>query len=400
MKKCIFVFAIVLVMLSACATAARDTSPPANTNAEPEIVSEENGFNVITAHEWVEAVRAGWNLGNQLDARTERGESVRHMETAWTGEVPVTPQLIDYVYAAGFNGIRIPVTWQKAMDEEFNIREDWMARVREIVGYAVANDMFIMLNTHHDDEIFRLHDSEMEDSRRAVVSIWTQIATEFADYNERLIFQGFNEPRTRGSAAEWGGGTPEERANLNELNQLFVDTVRATGGNNAERVLVVPTYAASASAPAQEGLVVPTDTVPDRIIVSIHHYSPWLFALHTGENFTAEWSRDNNRDTDPIMNYISRAYNIFVSQGIPVVFSEAGAINRNNIDARIDWTEFYFSQSHERGIPVFWWDNAQSGEFGLGEGGAGETFGIFDRATVQATHPEIIEAIMRATETE
>jgi endoglucanase len=123
-----------------------------------------------------------------------------------------------------------------------------------------------------------------------------------------------------------------------------------------------------------------------------------LFALHTGDNYTAAWSSANSSDTGPIMYYINRAYDLFVSQGIPVVFSEAGAINRNNIAARTDWAEFYFGQSHERGIPVFWWDNAQSGEFVLGAGGAGETFGIFDRATGQATHPEILAAIMRATE--
>ncbi|MCL1861969.1 MAG: cellulase family glycosylhydrolase [Defluviitaleaceae bacterium] len=370
--------------------------PALEPEPEPMPIITENGH--ITAQEWTSSVRAGWNLGNQLDARTSRGQTVRQMETAWTGGTYVTPQLINAIYAAGFNGIRIPVTWQKAMDDNFNIREDWMARVAAIVDYAVANDMFIMLNTHHDDEIFRLHDRYMEESRRAVVRVWEQIATAFEGYSERLAFQGFNEPRTRGSAAEWSGGTEEERKNLNELNQLFVDTVRATGGNNAERVLIVPTYAASASAAAQSGLVVPTDTVPDRIIVSMHHYSPWLFALHTGDGNTAEWRSNNNSDTNPILNYINRAYNNFVSQGIPVVFSEAGAINRNNINARVDWAEFYFGRSHERGIPVFWWDNANSGEFVQGAGGAGETFGIFDRATGNKTHSQIIEAIMRATE--
>ncbi|MCL2199512.1 MAG: cellulase family glycosylhydrolase [Defluviitaleaceae bacterium] len=378
--------------------AEAESEPEPAPAHDPVIPVTRNGFNSITAHEWVSSIRAGWNLGNQLDARTNRGQTVRQMETAWTDGTPVTPQMINAVYAAGFNGIRIPVTWQKAMDNNFTIREDWMARVVEVVDYAVANDMFIMLNTHHDDEIFRLHDRYMAESRQAVVRIWEQIATVFADYSERLVFQGFNEPRTRGSAAEWSGGTAEERDNLNELNQLFVDTVRATGGNNAERVLVVPTYAASASAAAQSGLVVPTDTVADRIIVSMHHYSPWLFTLHTGDNHTAEWNRENNSDTSPIINYVNRAYNNFVSQGIPVVFSEAGAINRNNLAARVDWTEFYFSRSRDRGIPVFWWDNGRSGEFVLGAGGAGETFGIFERATGNADHPEIIDAIMRATE--
>jgi endoglucanase len=354
-------------------------------------------FNAITATEWVSRVRVGWNLGNQLDSRTERGGTLRQLETAWVPSI-VTPGLISAVYEAGFNAIRIPITWQKAIDDDFTIREDWMARVREIVGYAVSQDMYIMINTHHDDEIFRLHDRYMAESRHATIRIWEQIATEFESYSEKLVFQGFNEPRTRGSPAEWSGGTSEERANLNALNQLFVDTVRATGGNNAERVLVIPTYAASASAAAQEGLVVPRDTVPDRIIVSMHHYSPWLFALYTGDRGTRSWSASNNYDTSPINTYIRRAYNTFVRNGIPVMFTEAGAINRDNTDARVAWTEFYFSQSAERGIPVWWWDNSQSGVYQRGAGGAGETFGLFNRSTGEQTHPEIIDAIMRSIE--
>lgn len=398
-----------LIMLAACACEAQEDEPfevyvPEYNGGEPApgrapvVITGE--FNPITAQEWAFAINAGWNLGNQLDARTGRDESVHYMETAWVGGVAVTPEFIDYVYASGFNGIRIPVTWQKAIDDDFNIRRDWMARVREIVDYAVANDMYIMLNTHHDDEIFRLMDEDMEESRRAVTRIWEQIATEFMYHNERLAFQAFNEPRTRYSPAEWSGGTPEERNNLNELNQLFVDTVRATGGNNAERVLIVPTYAASASATTQGALVVPTDTVADRIIVSLHSYSPWLFTGYTGEGHTASWSNSSASDTGSVMFYINRAYDTFVSQGIPVVFSETGALNRDNLESRVDWTEFYFTQSRSRGIPVFWWDNAQSGVFEMGIGGAGETFGIFDREAIEATGPEIIAAIMRAAEHE
>ncbi|MCL2356216.1 MAG: glycoside hydrolase family 5 protein [Defluviitaleaceae bacterium] len=360
----------------------------------PPVATE--GFAPITAAEWVAGVRTGWNLGNHLDARTARGQTVEQMETAWTNTV-VTPQMVNSVYASGINGIRIPITWQKAIDNDFNIRADWMARVHEVVGYAVANDMYIMINTHHDDEIFRLHDRYMAESRRAVTTLWTQIANEFIDYNERLVFQGFNEPRTRNSPAEWSGGTPEERRNLNELNQLFVDTVRATGGNNAQRVLIVPTYAASGTAAAINDLVVPTDTVPDRIIVSVHSYSPWLFALQIGPDSTDRWDANNSGDTNPIRSYIDRAYNAFVRNGIPVVFSETGAVNRDNNAARIAWTEFYWGHAHSRGIPAFWWDNANYGVAAQTGGGAAETFGIFNRSTGAPTHQDIIDAMIRAT---
>lgn len=365
--------------------------------SEPTPAQADGEFNIITAEDWVSGVRIGWNLGNQFDARTNRGLGVNQMETAWVN-TPVSRQTIDAVYMAGFNAIRIPVTWQKAIDDAYNIREDWMARVRHVVDYAVANNMYIMLNTHHDDELFRLHNKYMPESRRAVERVWEQIAVEFRDYNERLIFQGFNEPRTRYSPAEWSGGTEEERRNLNELNQLFVDTVRATGGNNAERVLVVPTYAASALAVAQMGLLVPTDSVPNRIIVSIHSYAPWLFALTTGGDAVSRWDRNNSSDTAPITNYVNRAYNTFVRQNIPVVFSEMGATNRDNLASRVAWAEFYASHAHSRGIPVFWWDNSGTGVTQIGAGGAGEAFGLFNRRTGELVFPEIVEAMLRATE--
>jgi len=374
--------------ISAPAPSPTPTSAPAVTPRP----STSDTFNVITAAEWVSGVRIGWNLGNQFDARTSRGQSVRQMETAWVN-TPVSRQTINAVSNAGFNAIRIPVTWQKAVDDNFTIRTDWLARIREVVDYAVANDMYIMLNTHHDDEIFRLMNSDLAESQRAIEAIWRQIATEFRDYNERLVFQGLNEPRTRGSEAEWRGGTEEERNNLNILNQLFVDTVRATGGNNAERVLIVPTYSASPTQAAQSALVVPRDSVTNRIIVSIHFYEPYNFALNTGNGAVSNWSRTNPSDTNPITERIDRAHRIFVSQGIPVVISEMGAMNRGNDAAREAWTEFYLSHAHSRGIPCFWWDNGNHAAQG-----SGERFGIFDRSSAQLVAPEIVAAMLRATE--
>jgi endoglucanase len=271
--------------------------------------------------------------------------------------------------------------------------------VREVVDYAVANDMVILLNSHHCEYDFSMLDQDLERTKEYFETIWTQIATEFKDYNEKLIFEGMNEPRTRGSGAEWRGGTAEEHNNINILNQNFVDTVRKTGGHNGKRVLLIPTYAASSSETAQKALIVPADTAKDKIAVSIHAYEPWEFALRTGHDRVVEWSADNSSDTRPITNPLNIAYDTFVSQGVPVIMGEMGALNRDNIEYRVAWAEFYTSYAKSKGIPCFWWDPAMSHVTSANAwGGWDETFGIFNRATNEFDHPEIVDALMRGTE--
>ncbi|MCL2819242.1 MAG: cellulase family glycosylhydrolase [Oscillospiraceae bacterium] len=365
-------------------------------------------FTAITANEWLYGIRIGWSLGNTLDAHDGPGgfswlgggvyanTSVTELETGWSR--PVTKQEhLTAIKDAGFNAVRIPVTWFKAVDDELNIREDWMARVIEVVDYAAVNDMFIILNTHHDDALFLLSDSELENSRSNIIKLWEQIAETFEGYNEKLAFEGLNEPRTIGSANEWRGGTPEEQSNLNILNQTFVDTVRSTGGNNAERVLLVPTYAASANETAQRAFALPRDTVEDRLIVSLHSYEPWSFALRTGEGSVTTWSASDSNDTEPITRFIDLAYEIFVKNGIPVLMGEMGAINRDNLDARVAWAEFYAAYATSKNITCFWWDNGSYWVLTQRDWGWEQTFGLLDRANIEIAHPQIVDALMRAT---
>jgi endoglucanase len=386
------------------------TQPPPD---EPGIPMTPD-FRITTATQRVADMRIGWNLGNTLDAHADgapgwhwmgdgyfANTTVRQMETAWVGAANYARQgLIDAVQAAGFDTLRVPVTWHKAMDEDFNIREDWMQRVHEVVGFAYNNGMYVILNSHHDEFIFRFMDDELEDSLYAFERTWQQIAEEFRDYSDRLMFMGLNEPRTRGSAAEWSGGTPEERNNLNIHNQLFVDTVRASGGNNAERILLITTYAASTASAAQGALIVPTDTVEDRLIVHLHMYSPYEFALHRGTaRVRYTWSEDSVADTSSIMTPLNLAHSLFVQQGTPVIITEMGALNRgaDYIEYRAAWAYFYASHAASLGMPVIWWDNGEYWPTMLaGWGGWLETFGIFNRTTYELMHPQIVEALMRA----
>jgi endoglucanase len=263
-----------------------------------------------------------------------------------------------------------------------------MERVVEVVNYAVACDMYIILNTHHDEDIFAFQNHKMEESTTAFRIIWEQIADVFKNYNEKLMFEGLNEPRTPGSEREWQGGTPEEHMNLNTYYQLFVDTVRASGGNNSKRILVMNTYAASSEAAAINGLVLPADTVKDKIIASIHTYSPYNFALNKDAAYNT-WDINKHADTSPVTDPIDRAYNAFVSKNIPVIMGEFGAMNKNNTDTRAQWAEFYVSYAKGKGIPCIWWDN------GVISGGNAERFGLLNRHTNEFAYPEIVDALMR-----
>ena len=391
----------------------QDDSADISTDAGDTGSNDHDGSDLIapaagTAAGWLADIRIGWSLGNTLDAHDGPGgfswlgggvyanTSVEELETGWSRPITVTEHFAA-IKDAGFNAVRIPVTWFKACDADLNIREDWMARVKQVVDYAVEHDLYIILNTHHDDVLFKLLDSEIEESKRNIVKIWEQIAEVFKDYDEKLAFEGLNEPRTIGSAAEWRGGTPEEQSNLNILNQLFVDTIRNTGGNNAERILLVPTYAASANEVAQRAFVLPVDSAENKLIVSLHMYEPWSFALRTGDGSVTTWDIDKEEDTEPITRFIDLAHEIFVSNGIPVLMGEMGALNRDNIEARAAWAEFYVSYAKSKDITCFWWDNASYWVLRRRDWGWEQTFGLLDRENIEIAHPQIIAALMRGT---
>jgi len=389
MKKVYLVITITVLALVTGLLLIIFTSKPENENETKTELYTTGDFNDMSAEELAANIRIGWNLGNTLDTTglnwLNRSDAVSRFETAW-GNPLTTGETIDAVKNAGFNAIRFPVSWAKCVDSNYNIRADWMSRVKQVVDFAAANDMYIIINTHHDEEIFKFLDKDMEESKRALKRIWEQIAEAFKDYNEKLIFEDLNEPRTTGSPNEWNGGTPEERNNLNILHQLFVDTVRASGGNNEKRILMVSTYAASSTAAAMNGLLIPNDPVntENKIIVSIHAYEPYNFALNENSPVNT-WSRDNPADTAPIIERIERAYNLFVSKGFPVIMGEFGALNKNNEEARAAWAQYYVSYAMGRGVKCFWWDN-------------GGDFILLNRTAKFFYYPLIVEALMRGSE--
>lgn len=345
----------------------------------PDAAQDE--FNTdLTAMELTGDIRIGWNLGNTLDANGGTGVS---QETSW-GNPKTTPELMQGVKDAGFNAVRIPTTWEKQMDENNVINAEWLARVREIVDYAYDLDMYVILNMHHEDWYQPYADQE-EAITAKLTTCWTQIAEYFKGYDQHLIFEGMNEPRWKNTQFEWNGGNEEGRTVVNHLNKAFVDAVRATGGNNQYRFLMICPYAANSSESALAALEIPDD---DRLIVSVHAYIPYSFALQNPGSDKWVASKANcTGEIDTLAEVLDR---LFISKGQAVIIGECGAMNRQNEPYRAAWAEYYFSTFKKIGIPCFWWDN--------GAFMSGETFGLFDRYNNVPKYEMLVKAMMNGAD--
>jgi endoglucanase len=372
---------------TADAESAEDTETVEKVE-NPEVQTEEGqpkevmqDIRDIPSVELVKEIKIGWNLGNTMDATAGIGVG---SETSW-GNPYTTKELIDAIKAAGFNTLRIPTTWEKHLGPapDYIIDEAWLNRVKEIVDYGRSNDMFVIINMHHEEWHFPSYENEKA-AIDILTKVWKQIAGRFENYDEYLIFEALNEPRQKGTNFEWNGGNEEGWDVINKFNAAFVETIRSAGGNNPLRHLMIPPYAASASTQAWRDFIVPED---DKIIVSIHAYTPYNFTLN--KSGTAEWSSTNANDTKDIDSLMNNIYNSFISNGTPVILGEFGSMNKNdNVAARVDWAEYYISKATEKGIPCNWWDN---GAFV----GSGENFGLIDRYSLTWKYPEVVDALMR-----
>ena len=341
---------------------SNDGSVPANAGINTEQdkntdnKTNKNSSEGMSAAEIVKDMKIGWNLGNTLDCYNVTWE-VSDFETAW-GNPRTTKAMIDTVKKEGFNAVRIPISWNEHMNGNI-IDGDWLNRVNEVVDYVIDNDMYAIINVHHDDYTW-LNPSKADEAavKAKLVSIWEQLSDRFKNYDQHLLFEGMNEPRIIGGQDEWTGGTAEEREVINHLFQAFVDTVRKSGGNNSSRALIITSHAASIEADAVNDIVVPDD---DRIIVSIHYYSPWDFA--GGENGKSDWGSDSEKkELDKGFDFLKSK---FIDKGVPVIIGYFGEKNKNNDSVRASYMEYYVKSAKSRGITCFIWDNGTKDEFGL-----------------------------------
>ncbi|MBE5779325.1 MAG: glycoside hydrolase family 5 protein [Clostridiales bacterium] len=378
----------VMICFGCTACAEQIVIPDFHLNVEHEIPDNE-------AMRFVRDMRLGWNLGNTFDAYDDSGYVKNHMdiETFWCG-TKTTPEAIAALHDAGFNTLRIPVSWHNHVDENFQIDKEWLDRVAEVADYALAHDMYVIINIHHDtDRNFYYPDEEhYEQSEKYIIAIWTQVAARFADYDDHVIFECINEPRLRDTSLEWHVDVNKEESvssvlQISRLNQVFVDTVRSAGGNNATRYLMVPGYAASVAGVTNEHFTMPVDTVENRIIISVHAYTPYSFALDAGG--TNEFDPANINFSQEIPLFMESLYEKYVAQGIPVIIGEFGSRDkRGNLQDRVDHAAYFVYHATARGMLCCWWDNHAFK-------GNGELFGILDRKNATFAYPEIVEAMVK-----
>lgn len=352
------------------------TEPIVSSNAPASVVDGE--IRDISSVELISELTAGWNLGNTLDATGGTGVS---SETSW-GNPVTTKEMMDTVKSAGFDIVRIPVTWGGHLDSENNIDPAWMDRVQQVVDYTIDEDTYVIINLHHEDWNYPFYDNQ-EAATAKMKAVWGQIAERFKDYDEHLIFEGQNEPRHVGTSDEWGGGTDEGWEVVNATNAAFIETVRNSGGNNAKRHLMIPGYCATSDSRGPDRIAIPEGD--DKIIVSVHAYLPYSFAL--SDTPSSKFSSERENATKDIKNLRDTLKNGYVDKGIAVIIGETGARNKDNLESRVDWAHTYTSIMREIGVTCIWWDN---GAFT----GKGEKFGLLHRQTNTWMFPEIVEAFI------
>lgn len=340
----------------------------------------------ITASELVSEMKIGWALGNTMDSTIGKtGEDSAKYETGW-GNILTTRDAIQKLADDGFNVLRVPVSWGEHLSDDgsYTIDPEWLDRVNEIVDYGIDSGMFVILNTHHEEWIFP-DEAHFESNSDELEKVWTQIGNRFEGYNEKLIFEGLNEPRKRDTIYEWNGGDEEGQQIVNRLNSVFVKTIRNLNGNNPKRCLMIPTYAASALEKTFAAMELPEND--DKIIVSVHAYIPYNFALAGQQQGIAEWNSSDPSCTSEIDTLMENLKIYFLDKNVPVVIGEMGCVNRNNTEARVDWAQYYVGKAKEYGIPCVWWDNGAY----LGDG---ELFGIYSRSSGSWIFRDIEEALM------
>ncbi|WP_049945115.1 glycoside hydrolase family 5 protein [Butyrivibrio sp. AC2005] len=361
-----------------------ETTEKTEEEPESETTSSDNstGEDDMTqtpAWEIVSQMTIGWNLGNTLDAHEDSikiTDAPSKQETCW-GNPETTQEIIDAVLDLGFNTIRIPITWKAHIDENNNIDPAWMDRVQEVVDYAYNKGAFVIINVHHEDWNYPYYDNQDAASEK-LAAIWTQVSERFKDYDTHLIFELQNEPRKVGTDLEWNGGDKEGREVVNAVNMAGYEAIRASEGNNKNRLIMFPGYAASNQTNCLMAIKLPEND--DCVAVSVHSYTPYEFALQIPGRTTYD---NDHGDLDRLLTDINR---IFFFKNVPVIIGEFGAMNKDNESERAEWVSYFLKKAREMNIPCIWWDNGQFD-------GSGENFGIIDRRTLEVPYPDLIKAI-------
>lgn len=278
-----------------------------------------------------------------------------------------TYDMITEVKRAGFNAVRIPVTFFNHIPSSSDVIDaDWLDRIQEVVNFVIHQDMYCILCLYHDGSTTGWLRVASDTDVDKYESIWTQLSERFKDYDDRLIFQGYNELTDKDNTWDYPGKVDTKW--INSLAQTFVDTVRATGGNNAGRCLMVTPYAGSHEQEIIDDFKLPEDSADDRLIVAVNAKFPALFsyAIETGEEEESDGqavsSSDNSKwgsdaDKAEMNELFKKLYDRFGSQGIPVIITEFCTADKDNTESRAAHAAYYTETAASYGIPCFWWDD-------------------------------------------
>ena len=349
--------------------------------------------------DYAERLGIGWNLGNHFDAYNNGVSG----ETAW-GNPKATQATMNKVKAAGFSTVRIPVTWMGHIGAapDYKIDEKWLNRVAEVVGYAEAAGLNVIVNMHHDGADSKnwldiktaakdpaVHQQILDQ----VGAMWGQIADKFKDKGDFLIFEAFNEIHDGG----WGWGENRNDGGkqyqcLNEWNQAFVDAVRASGGENANRILGIPAYCTNVDIAVQT-FKMPEDVVEGRLIMAVHCYDPYDYTLPATKSewgHTADESKkvSGNNEAD-LKRVFEKIYNNFIKKGIPVYMGEFGCVNRATEREQAFqqyYLKYYAKLAKTYFVPSIIWDNGA-------KGAGNEKHAFIDHGTGEYCSPEAKAAI-------
>ncbi|MFD2161307.1 cellulase family glycosylhydrolase [Paradesertivirga mongoliensis] len=365
--------------------------PSYNTSALP---ADATGMS-STASQIAAKIKLGWNIGNSLEATGS--------ETAW-GNPRVTRELIQLVKQSGFNAIRIPCSWNQYMENTATakIKADWLNRVKEVVQYCVDNDMYVLLNIHWDGGWLENNVTpEKQFANNAKQkAFWEQIATHLRNFDEHLLLASANEPNVENAS---------QMAVLQSYHQTFVDAVRSTGGRNSHRVLVVQGPSTDVEKTNTLMSTLPTDQIQNKMMVEVHYYTPYQFALMTedagwgkmfyywGKNFhsttdiqrNSTWGEEST--VDAMMGLMKAK---FVDKGIPVILGEYAVGRRTSLTgsnltlhlaSRAYYLKYVTQQAKANGIIPFYWDAG-----GIGNNGSG----LFDRSKNMVFDQQALDALI------
>ena len=339
----------------------------------------------LTSLQLSKLMSPGWNLGNSLEATGG--------ETAW-GNPLANQAIMNAVKAAGFKTIRIPVSWKQYADANDNISATWMARVTEVVNYAHNAGLYTIINIHWDGGWMQPTYAKQNEVNARLTKYWTQIANNFKGYDSSLLFAGTNEVMVDG---DYGSPTVEYYTVQNSFNQTFVNAVRATGGNNANRHLIVQGFNTNIDH-AYNFATMPSDSASNRLMMEVHYYDPYNFTLNEGSSIwqwgaiaidaaaTETWADESHVDAQ-----FQKMKSRFIDQGIPVIVGEFGAISRTDLDStqryRAYWDQYITKAAYSRGLVPIYWDNGPTGNHAMG---------LFDRSTGAQIQANLISTIVNA----